>query len=147
MEFNIGERVKIRDYYDMPEEARSKGIAKVAGEEGEIVDKLYSEKQGCTVYRIHLDGYDRPSKCDFTEGTFDLIERDEAQYTYEFEYLENLVVARLYEIDGDTKKFIAQGHGHIFHDGAYGIAQAASYALKRICEQLGGGSIKSYKNN
>ena len=132
----------------MPEAVRNKGIAKVAGLEGEIVDKLYSEAQGCSVYKIHLDGYDRPSKCDFMEGMFDLVEEDNVQYTYEFEYLENLVVARLYEIvDGNIKKFIAKGHGHIFHDGAYGIAQAASYALKRICEELGGGSLKSYKNN
>lgn len=147
MEFNIGERVRIRDYYDMPEAVRNKGIAKVAGLEGEIVDKLYSETKGCFVYKIHLDGYDRPSKGDFMEGMFDLVESDKVQYTYEFEYLDNLVVARLYEIDGDTKKFIGKGHGHIFHDGAYGIAQAASYALKRICEELGGGSLKSWKNN
>lgn len=145
MEFNIGERVKIKSYWDIPEEARNKGIAKVTNTEGEIVDKLYSEAKGCTVYRIHLDGYDRPSKCDFVEGSFDLVGGGE--YFYEFEYLENLVVARLYEIKDGEKVEIAKGHGHIFHDGAYGIAQAASYALKRICEDLNGGSLKSWKNN
>lgn len=148
MEFKIGERVKIKSYLDIPEEARNKGIAKVTDEEGEIVDKLYSEARGCTVYKIHLDGYDRPSKCEFVEGTFDIVEDVEVEYTYEFEYLENLVVARLYEINVyGQKKEIAKGHGHIFHDGAYGVAQAASYALKRICEDLGGGSLKAYKNN
>ena len=35
-------------------------------------------------------------------------------YRYEFEYLENLVVARLYEIDEDDNETeIGRGHGHI----------------------------------
>lgn len=147
MEFNIGERVRIKSYWDIPEEVRHKGFAKVTGEYGEIVDKLYSEVKGCTVYKIHLDGYERPSKCDFTEGTFDIVGGSEAEYDYEFEYLENLVVARLYEIVDGEKVEIAKGHAHIFHDGVYGIAQAASYALKRIAMDLGGGSLKDYKKD
>lgn len=147
MEFNIGERVRIKDYYDMPEEARNKRYGEVSGKEGAIVDKLYSEAKGCTVYKIHIDGYDRPSKCDFIEGSFDLVVGGgEAEYTYEFEYLENLVVARLYEITDGKKVEIGKGHGHIFHDGAYGVAQAASYALKKICDDLNGGSLKSFRN-
>lgn len=146
MEFNIGERVRIKSYLDIPEEVRNKGMAKVAGEEGEIVDKLYSEAKGCTVYKVHLDGYDRPSHCEFIEGCFDLVGGG-AEYDYEFEYLENLVVARLYEVVDGEKTEIAKGHGHIFHDGVYGIAQASSYALKKICENLGGGSFKTWKNN
>ena len=147
MEFNIGERVRIKAYDEMPEEGRNKRMGMLAGLEGKIVDKMYSEAKGCTVYKIHLDDFDRPSKCDFSEGLLEFIE-GKAEYAYEFEYLENLVVARLYEIvDGDLKKEIAKGHGHIFHDDAYGVAQAASYALKRICDKLNGGSLRSYKNN
>lgn len=148
MEFNIGERVRIKAYDEMPVEARNRRYGVVAGCEGEIVDKLYSEAKGCTVYTIHLDGCDRPSKCVFVDGSFDIIESKDVEYSYEFEYLENLVVARLYEVNVYGEKTeIAKGHGHLIHDGAYGIAQAASYALKRIAENLGGGSLKSWKNN
>ena len=149
MEFNIGERVKIKTYEEMPEDFRNKGIAKLVGEEGKIIDKIYSEAKGCTLYKIHLDGYDRYSRCDFVEGTFDLVEEGEKSYHYDFEYLENLVIARLYEIDSANgkKTELAKGHGHIFHDGAYGIAQAASYALKRICDDLNGGSLRTYRQD
>lgn len=133
MEFNIGDRVRVRRYDDLPEETKNKGLGKHAGKDGEIVDIMYSNAKDCYVYRIRFDGCDIPSRTDFIEGTFDLIsELEKAEYTYEFEYLENLVVARLYEIKGDSKKLLARGHGHIFHDGVLGIAQAASYALKRI---------------
>lgn len=141
MEFNIGERVVVKDYDDIPEQGKTKRYWMFAGKEGEIVDKIYSEAKGITLYRVHFDGYDKPSVCNFLGCCFDLV-RDESEYTYEFEYLENLVVARLYEIKNGEKVEIAKGHGHIFHDGVYGVAQAASYALKRICDDLNGGSLK-----
>ena len=73
MEFNIGERVRIKAYDEIPEEAKNRRFGVFSGYEGEIVDKMYSEAKGCNVYRIHLDGFDRASKCDFMEGSFDLI--------------------------------------------------------------------------
>ena len=142
MEFNIGERVRIRRYEDMPDSVKHKGIAKNAGNDGEIVDKLWSAARDCMLYRIQFDGFDRVSKTDFPEGTFDRISDLKARktYTYEFEFLENVTVARLYEVDGDGNKTeIAKGHGHMIHDGAKGIAQSASYALKRIYQYLDGG--------
>ena len=114
---------------------KNSACAKVAGKEGEIIDVLWSYNNNCTFYKIQLDGYDRPSKVNYIEGSFDLIEEEEQAaktYTYEFDYLDTVVTARLYEVDGDTMTQIAIGHGHIIHDGALGIAQAASYALKRI---------------
>ena len=147
MEFNIGERVRIKAYDEIPDKSKNKRMGMLAGLEGEIVDKLHSELKGCTVYKIHFNAFDRPSKCDFTEDCIKLIGDDKTEYTYEFEYLENLVVARLYEIKDGAKVEIAKGHGHVFHNGAYGIAQAASYALKRICNELNGGTLKVYKNN
>jgi hypothetical protein len=147
MEFNIGERVRIKPYNEIPEGYKTKRFGALEGYEGEIVDKLYSEAKGCTVYKIHFDGYDRPSTSDFFEESFYSIADEEAKYDYEIEFLENLVVARLYEITDEGKVEIAKGHGHIFHDGVYGIAQATSYALKKICDNLNGGSLKSYRNN
>lgn len=130
MEFNIGERVR-----------------NVYGNIGTIEDRMSSDKTGTCYYKVHFDGNTNASTCLYKGEDLELV-REEAEYTYEFEFLENLVVARLYEIvDGDIKKEIAKGHGHIIHDGAYGIAQAASYALKRICDNLNGGSLKTYKKD
>lgn len=142
MEFYIGDRVRVKDYTELPERLKNKGIARIAGREGEIVDKLISGAKGCTIYRLQLDDYNSPSSIDFTEDSIELVPEEESpRYDYEFEYLENLVVARLYEIDGDERVEIAKGHGHIFHDGVVGIAQAASYALKKILESVNNGSL------
>lgn len=43
-----------------------------------------------------------------------------------------LAICRMY--NGVT--LIAQGHGHIFHDGNEGIAQAVSYGFKRLYEKI-----------
>lgn len=143
MEFNISDRVRVRQYEDLPDVIKNKGLGKHAGKDGEIVDIMYSNAKDCYVYRIQFDGCDTPSRTDFVEGSFDLVsELEQATYTYEFEFAENLVIARFYEIKGDSKKMIARGHGHIFHDGALGIAQAGSYALKRIYRFLEGGDEK-----
>ena len=139
MAFNIMDRVRVKQYEDLPEEVKNRGLGKHAGKDGEIVDILWSNAKDCYVYRIKFDGCTIPSKTDFVEGTFNLIaDLEKATYTYEFEFAENLVVARLYEVKDDSKRMIARGHGHIFHDGALGIAQASSYALKRIYRFLAG---------
>lgn len=146
MEFKIGDRVRVRPYDEIPEDIRNKGLGKHAGKEGEIVDVMRSGARDCNVYRIHFDGVDRPSVTDFIESTFDLVVEDQVTYSYEFDFAENLVSARFYETKGDHRKMIARGHGHIFHDGALGIAQASSYALKRIYQHLeeGQNEQKSY---
>ena len=100
MEYNIGERVRIRRYEDMPDSVKHKGIAKNAGNDGEIVDKLWSAARDCMVYRIQIDGVDRPSKSDFLEGTFDRISdlKKKIIYTFEFDFLDTVTVARLYAV-------------------------------------------------
>lgn len=141
MEFKIGERVIVKPFEDIPEADRTKGMGRVAGEKGEIVDKLYSEVKGCNVYKVHLDGYGRESACLFTERCLWLSRETEADYYYDIVYENNLAVVRMIESKDGEEREIAKGHGHIFHDGAYGIAQAVSYAMKRIAEELGGGSL------
>ena len=64
--------------------------------------------------------------------------KEAVAYTYELEHLENMVIARFYEVKGECKSELCRGHGHIIHEGAIGVAQAASYALKKIYEKLGG---------
>lgn len=142
MEFNIGDRVRVKKYEDIPSEVRHKGMSKQSGNDGEIVDILLSSANDRYVYKIHFDGYDRPSHTMFAGEAIDLIaELDKPIYHYEFEFLENLVVARLYETVGEERTEVAKGHGHIFHDGILGIAQASSYALKKIYEKLNGGEV------
>ena len=137
MDFKIGDRVRIRCYENLPEEIKYRGLGKSAGKVGEIIDVMYSKAKDLHVYKIQFDDSNRPSTSAFPEGSFDLITELEAvKYNYEFEYLENLVVARLYEIKGEEKTEIAKGHGHVFHDGVLGIAQAASYALKKIYQKM-----------
>jgi hypothetical protein len=113
------------------------GSARLCGQDGEVVDKLWSGARGCTVYRLQLDGATRPSSIDFPAKAIDLIsELDKKTYGFEFDYLNNVVVARFYEYGADSKTEIAIGHGHIIHEGEIGIAQAASYALKKIHQKL-----------
>ena len=116
MKFNKGDKVRVIDEPD------------VTGR----VAQCYTSEKGDNVYSIHWDDGDGGLM------TADKIEKyDNVTYTFNFDYLENLVVARFYEVYEDGTQFeIAKGHGHIFHDGALGIAQAASYALKKLYQNL-----------
>lgn len=142
MELKIGDRVKVREYEEIPENLRTKGAASLCGEVGTVADKLYSECHDCYVYRVQFDGYNRISSKMWTEDFLDKIVEQPTEYKYEFDVANNVVVAILYEVVGDRKIEIARGHGHIIRDGAIGIAQASSYALKGIYMKLNGGSLK-----
>lgn len=136
-EFAIGDRVRVRDYNDIPKEHQSKGFARMCGEVGTVEDVFYSEAKQCDLYVIQFDNFTNSTKL----WIEDLLEAvvESVTYNYEFEFLENLVVARLYEYhEGGNKIEIEKGHGHIFHDGVEGITQAASYALKRIYHKIAG---------
>ena len=50
-------------------------------------------------------------------------------YRCDVEIADNVVVVRLLDASGDE---VARGHGHIIHEGALGIAQAVSYASRRV---------------
>ena len=139
MEYSIGQRVRINSYGNLPETMKTSGVSKVCGLDGEIVDKLYSEARGGYFYKIKMDGASKPSAVDFIDGSFEAIEDDPipVDYVHEFEYLENLVIARFYEVyEGGEKVEVARGHGHIIHEGIVGIAQASSWALKKIYEKV-----------
>ena len=133
-EFKIGDRVKVKEYCDIPKEHQSKGFARFCGEVGTISDKFYSEGQKCYVYSIQLDNFATSKKLWRAE----MLEahNEDISYDYEFDYLDNVVVARLFELREDSKTEIARGHGHIIHEGVAGIAQAASYALRKIFYQI-----------
>lgn len=137
MDFNIGERIRVKNFKELPEQMQTKGVARLCGKDGEIVDKLWSGAKGCYIYRIKFDGYSTNSSVDFVGKAIDLIsELDKKAYAYEFDYLDKVVVAYLYEIGENSKTEIARAHGHIIHEGAIGVAQAASYALKKIYQKI-----------
>lgn len=133
MEFNIGDRVQVREYAEMPDYCKNKGIAKLHGLVGTIVDKLASEASNGFLYRVRFDNSSRPSTTMFTDEQLHIllpINLDE--YSFKYEILDNVVVARFF--DGETE--LGRGYGHIIHDGALGIAQAASYALKKLYQNM-----------
>lgn len=137
MEFKIGDRVRVKAYENLPEELQNRGRARMSKQAGTIEDRMYSESTGKYMYKIKFDNF-ATSTVLWTEDYLEQIE-DKEKYTYEIEHLGNVVVARLYEVKDDIKTELAIGHGHIMHEGAFGVAQAASYALKRIYEKVGGG--------
>jgi hypothetical protein len=140
-EFNIGDRVKLREYADIPTESRNQGMARCCGKVGTITDKLYSNCFDGYVYTIKFDDYDAPSKKLWSEDCFTHYIEPTITYHYEFDVLDNVVVARFYEVNGEEKTEIERGHGHIIHEGAKGIAQASAYALKKIYEKMNGGTL------
>lgn len=136
--FSIGDRVRVKPYADLPDDVRTKGASALCGQDGEIVDIIYSNANHKLYYVLQFDGYSRPSTKMFTEDSIDFIpEEVKPTYRYDFSFLENVVVASLIEIDGDGNETeLAKAHGHHLHDGAYGIAQAASRALKKIMQEV-----------
>lgn len=59
-------------------------------------------------------------------------EDDRKDLDIRFGLADDLVIARLYR----GGKQICYGHARILHDGIVGFVQAASYAVKRIYEQM-----------
>lgn len=105
---------------------------------GKVTDVLFSTKKGAYAYDIELDDGDEYT---VTEDEIEAYEAP-AEYSYEFDFLEDVVVARFYEIRNGEKKELARGHGHLIHTGAVGVAQAASYALKKVLEKVNGGDVR-----
>lgn len=130
--FNIGDRVRVRDYYDLPEEDRTPSTGRLCGKDGEVVDIVFGNAKKKFYYTLAIDGYGKPSAKLFTDDCLVAI-KSNVTYRHDIAYLENVVCVRLMEVaDDGTETEIAKGHGHIMHDGALGIAQATSYAMKRI---------------
>lgn len=136
MEFKIGDRIQIKEYKDLPNKYQVNGFHKMAGKAGVILNALYSEADSEWLYLIDFDDFKRSAKL-WASDMLTLQPKEVVTYCHEFDYLDNVVVARFYRIKGEEKTEIARGHGHIIHEGDLGIAQAASYALKRIYDTLG----------
>jgi hypothetical protein len=148
MAFNIGDRVKVKDYDEIPNNLKVKstgndpslwsvGKAKCCGHKGEIVDIMYSTAYEKYIYRIHFDEQTERSRADFTEEALELLPENNTSYHFETDFAEdNVVIVIMYEDNEDSSKEIARGHGHIIHEGALGIAQATSYAMYKLYKRM-----------
>ena len=148
MNFNIGDRVRVKNYEEIEDRLKQKstggdpslwnsGKAKCCGLVGEVVDAMYSNAYDKYIYRIRFDGQEAVSKADFTEESLELLKQEAVTYHFETDFAENIVIVIMYEDheDGSSEE-IGRGHGHIIHEGALGIAQATSYALYRLYQRL-----------
>jgi hypothetical protein len=126
MTFNIGDTVKTKD-----------GV-------GQIIDKMYSEREIKFFYHVRLEGeLFKRVKVYAGEEITSYKDEPKEEYTVETEILENVVVVKILksEKDSSIREEVVRGHGHIIHEGDIGIVQALSYALKKAYEKINGGSF------
>ena len=138
-EFNIGDKVVIKDWDRLPAHLQSRAaIGGLCGFEAEIIDKLYSEATHVYTYKLQLTGAKTVPVRAFPAEALDPVKEETArEYIHEITYLDDVVVAIFYEVDeAGNKTEIARGHGHIIHEGAFGVAQATNYALKKFCYKM-----------
>lgn len=148
MAFNIGDRVRVKDYEEIADNLKAKktdddpslwnaGKAKCCGLKGKIVDIMYSTAYEKYIYRIHFDEQEGRSRADFTEEALELLQEESVSYRFETDFVDNVVVVIMYEdYEDGTSEEVGRGHGHIIHEGALGIAQATSYAMYRLYKRL-----------
>ena len=100
--------------------------------EGTVEDKLFGHNGGEFVYIVHFDGKMNP----FTVPVFGSDLKSVAnEKTYRWEVFQadsNVVTAVMYETINGVEREVSRFHGHIIHHGTIGVAQAASYAMKKI---------------
>ena len=100
---------------------------------GKVVDILRSEVTEVTFYRVVLDIDGRAVPRLVDEGSLEAVkEFDYDSVHIEFSIDPTIVVARMYV----GNKEVARGHGHMIHEDELGVAQAASWALKKIYEHF-----------
>ena len=102
---------------------------------GNVTDVMYSSHKDAYSYEVTND--EKASDL-FSEEELTMVFEKSYRMTVDIDIAENVVIATLFEKTEDDCKPIAKGHGHLIHEGELGIAQAASYACKRLYESLGG---------
>ena len=118
--FQIGDRVKIPAKQDMF---------------GTISDIWSSLAQDRTMYEVTNEG--NCSKGLYAENQLELAPIP-IEYRWEANIAAggNVAVVTMHAKQGDKEWVYARGHAHILHDGEVGMAQAISYAARRMFESL-----------
>jgi hypothetical protein len=125
--FKIGDNVKDR-----------------TGTLGKVVDVLFSAAQGDYVYKLKPETGARI----FTraEDSLEFV-KAEPEYNISVAIADNVVIFVMTDAYDDTE--ICRGHGHVIHEGAVGIMQAAFYAAQIAFEKIDKDGIyfKQKRNN
>lgn len=99
-------------------------------EHGTCIDVLLGTSMSTQFYNIVLKNGE---SC--VIGAKDVVlDNSEDEYTFPIDIVpeKNVVIVRM-NVNGVE---IARGHGHVIHGGDLGIAQATSYAFRKIYEQI-----------
>jgi hypothetical protein len=116
--FQIGDRVKIPAKQDVF---------------GAISDIWSSLAQDRTMYEVTLEG--NGTKGLYAENQLELAPIP-TSYSWEAIIEGNVAVVTMTATQGEKTWIYARGHAHILHDGEVGMAQAISFAAKRMFESL-----------
>ena len=102
----------------------------------EVMDAFYSIRSNMWFYEVR----DHETMVDGTYGeeSLELAPAKEYSMSIQIDIANNVVIATMYESEGKLKVPIHKGHGHLIHQGAFGIAQAASYACMRLYKSMEG---------
>lgn len=112
--------------FKIDDHVKSKDSAHI---EGYVIDAMFSESTGWT-YRVQMN-----SQVFFLpEDNLELVK--EYSVDIKIDIADNVVIATLYESLGGVQKPLNKGHGHLIHEGEFGIAQAASYACYRLWKSM-----------
>jgi predicted transcriptional regulator len=115
--FQIGDRVKI------PSKATTIGI---------VADIWHSLVQDSVMYAVDDEGGHRGL---YAEDQLELAPLP-ITYSWEAHIDGNVAVVAMNATQGDKTWVYARGHAHILHDGEVGMAQANSFAARRMFESL-----------
>jgi hypothetical protein len=128
--FKIGDRVKIP----------SKSLCI-----GTVYDIWTSQAQSKPMYAVETEGGKRAL---YAEEHLEPAPIP-IEYTFSATIEDNVAVVCMIASQGGKTWVCARGHAHILHDGEVGMAQAISYASKRMFETLDKGQAKQiyFKDN
>ena len=102
----------------------------------EVMDAFYSIRSEKWFYEVR--DYETMTDGTYGEENLELAPAKEFSMDIKIDIANNVVIATMYESVGGVQKPIHKGHGHLIHEGEYGIAQAASYACMRLYKSMGG---------
>ena len=109
-------------------------VQETGGGTGEVLESLFSTRGNEWFYEVKLD--ETGDVCTYKEDILELAPVKDYGVEVKIDIAENVVIVTMYESVGGVQKPVCKGHGHLIHEGEQGIAQAVSYAAKRMFESL-----------
>lgn len=100
--------------------------------DGVVSDVMYSAHKD--QYSYEVTNFENGSSIFVEDELKPIPEKKDYSMTIQIDIAQNVLIATLFE-SGEP---LAKGHAHMIHEGELGIAQAASYACKRLYQSLGG---------